>query len=203
MYVFLHGRVFVLACDPPRLLTHGACCAGGCGALYPVSHSLEGAPPRVFTLQLAWESHSEEPSAIAATMRAVGEQVRSEGRLGWRARPTRTPYMCSSAQMHHYESCSVKSVTLAPHTCLPLRQVDLRQLYEGVPPGTASRYRLRAMVCYYLRHYSAFVRLPELGERWVMFDDASTSAVGSWAEVRRRYEGGRVQPSVLFYEAAA
>ncbi|KAL4424466.1 hypothetical protein ABPG77_006404 [Micractinium sp. CCAP 211/92] len=128
---------------------------GGCGALYPVSHSLEGAPPRVFTLQLAWESHSEEPSAIAATMRAVGEQV------------------------------------------------DLRQLYEGVPPGTASRYRLRAMVCYYLRHYSAFVRLPELGERWVMFDDASTSAVGSWAEVRRRYEGGRVQPSVLFYEAAA
>lgn len=59
------------------------------------------------------------------------------------------------------------------------------------------------MVCYYLRHYSAFVRLPELGGRWVMFDDASASAVGSWAEVRLRCEGGRVQPSVLFYEAAA
>ncbi|KAL4437094.1 hypothetical protein ABPG75_004233 [Micractinium tetrahymenae] len=128
---------------------------GGCGALYPVSHSLEGGPPRVFTLQLVWESHSQEPAAIGATMRAVGEQV------------------------------------------------NLSQLYEGVPPGTASRYRLRAMVCYYLRHYSAFVRLPELGDRWVMFNDASASAAGAWAEVQRRCEGGRVQPSVLFYEAEA
>ena len=36
---------------------------------------------------------------------------------------------------------------------------------------------------------------------WVMFDDASACAVGDWADVRRRCEGGRVQPSVLFYEA--
>ena len=35
-----------------------------------------------------------------------------------------------------------------------------------------------------------------------MFDDASASAVGSWAEVRARCEAGRIQPSVLFYEAA-
>lgn len=34
-----------------------------------------------------------------------------------------------------------------------------------------------------------------------MFDDASACAVGDWADVRRRCEGGRVQPSVLFYEA--
>lgn len=35
-----------------------------------------------------------------------------------------------------------------------------------------------------------------------MFDDSSASFVGSWRDVRQRCEGGRVQPSVLFYEAA-
>ncbi|KAI7841106.1 hypothetical protein COHA_005331 [Chlorella ohadii] len=108
---------------------------GGCGAPWP----------------LVWESHNQEPSAIGATLRAVGETV------------------------------------------------DLSQLYANVPGG--ARYRLRSLACYYGRHYSAFVRLPELHDRWVMFDDASASAIGSWADVRRRCEGGRIQPSVLFYEA--
>ena len=37
-------------------------------------HALERAP-RVFTLQLAWESHNEEPANIAATLAAVSERV--------------------------------------------------------------------------------------------------------------------------------
>lgn len=45
-------------------------------------------------------------------------------------------------------------------------QVDLSQLYSSVPGG--ARYRLRSLACYYGRHYSAFVRLPELNDRWVM-----------------------------------
>ncbi len=77
-------------------------------------------------------------------------------------------------------------------------QVDLSQLYGGVPQR--SLYRLKSMVCYYGRHYSAFVHLPELG-RWVTFDDTAASSVGPFSEVRRRCEAGRVQPSVLFYEA--
>jgi hypothetical protein len=40
-----------------------------------VRQELEGEPPRVFTLQLVWESHEEEPAAIGATLRAVAEQV--------------------------------------------------------------------------------------------------------------------------------
>jgi len=40
-----------------------------------VSHSLPQGLPRVFTLQLVWESHNQEPAAIGATMRAVGEEV--------------------------------------------------------------------------------------------------------------------------------
>lgn len=45
----------------------------------------------------------------------------------------------------------------------PAKQIDLFQLYTAV--GRRAPYRLRSMVCYYGRHYSAFVRLPELGDR--------------------------------------
>ena len=41
--------------------------------------------------------------------------------------------------------------------------------------------------------------VPEAGG-WLMFDDASVSRVGAWADVRRQCEAGRIQPSVLFYE---
>ncbi len=49
--------------------------AGGCNTRNPVVHVLERAP-RVFTLQLAWESQREEAGDIAATLAAVDEQVR-------------------------------------------------------------------------------------------------------------------------------
>ena len=48
---------------------------GGCGQRGPVNHLL-GSQPRVFTLQLGWESHGEAPEAIAATLAAVDETVR-------------------------------------------------------------------------------------------------------------------------------
>ena len=48
--------------------------AGGCNVLLPVVHALVSAP-RVFTLQLAWESHQEQPHNIAATLAAVDERV--------------------------------------------------------------------------------------------------------------------------------
>jgi ubiquitin C-terminal hydrolase len=82
----------------------------------------------------------------------------------------------------------------------PFLQIDLGQLYADLMPGTL--YRLRAMVCYYGRHYSAFVHLPQLS-RWVTFDDSSAGSIGSWSDVRQRCESGRVQPSVLFYEAVS
>ena len=46
----------------------------GCGTLNPVNHFLQSAP-RVFTLQLTWESHTEQPADIAATLAAIDEQV--------------------------------------------------------------------------------------------------------------------------------
>lgn len=57
---------------------------GGCGACNPVVHVLEGAP-KVFSVQMAWESQHEEPSNIAATLAAVGEWVRRGAWAGWAA----------------------------------------------------------------------------------------------------------------------
>jgi hypothetical protein len=48
--------------------------AGGCGAWNATTHILDRAP-RVFTLQLAWESQREEGADIAATLAGVQEQV--------------------------------------------------------------------------------------------------------------------------------
>ena len=50
-------------------------CAGGCNAALPVVHALLEPAPRVFTLQLAWESQHEEPAGIAAALAAVDEWV--------------------------------------------------------------------------------------------------------------------------------
>ena len=46
---------------------------GGCGTLNPVQCFLEGMPPPMFTLQLAWESHNESTEAISEVMDAVQE----------------------------------------------------------------------------------------------------------------------------------
>ena len=53
---------------------------GGCNRRAPVTLALERAP-RVFTLQLAWESNREEPRDIRATMQQVHAEV-SEGSRG-------------------------------------------------------------------------------------------------------------------------
>ena len=74
------------------------------------------------------------------------------------------------------------------------------QVYRVDARAGTLRYRLRSMVCYYGQHYQALVLVPEAGG-WLMFDDTRVARVGGWAEVLRKCEAGRIQPSVLFYEA--
>lgn len=56
-------------------------------------HALVHAP-RVFTLQLAWQSHHEEPAAIAATLASVDERVR-----GRRPSCRAAPALCQRAAL--------------------------------------------------------------------------------------------------------
>ena len=80
-------------------------------------------------------------------------------------------------------------------------QVDVGEVYSGLPRGR-HRFALHSMVCYYGAHYEALVLVPEAGGAcWLKFDDKSVSRVGDWQAVRRKCEAGRIQPSVLFYEA--
>ena len=74
-------------------------------------------------------------------------------------------------------------------------------VYEGLDRGFYL-YRPRSMVCYYGAHYQAFVLLPNAGG-WALFDDASVTLVGdgSWRAVREKCRLGRIQPSVVFFEA--
>jgi hypothetical protein len=67
------------------------------------------------------------------------------------------------------------------------------------PPGPASTYTLRAVVCYFGHHYLAFVLSEELG-LWLCFDDADISLVGGWPDVCRAMLARRMQPSLLIYE---
>lgn len=131
---------------------------GGCDKRQPVRRVVEAPLPRIFTLQIAWQSHRETPHNIAETMGAVQEQL-------W------------------------------------LRDLfrDSEQAEAAEVAGT--RYRLASMVCYYGRHYFAFLLLPASGG-WVMMDDAASTVVGGWPQVLHRCEAGRIQPSLLFYEAA-
>ena len=46
---------------------------GGCGRLNHIQRFLEGVPPPVFTLQLAWECHAESTEAITEVLDAVQE----------------------------------------------------------------------------------------------------------------------------------
>ena len=68
----------------------------------------------------------------------------------------------------------------------------------AAPSSTA--FRLSSMVCYYGQHYMALVKDRRLGQ-WVLFDDASASAVGDWAAVVRKCAAGRILPSVLLFTA--
>ncbi|KAL4450740.1 hypothetical protein ABPG77_001096 [Micractinium sp. CCAP 211/92] len=124
---------------------------GGCNRSVPVVTWLEAAP-RVFSLQIAWQSNTESPQDIAATLAAVDERL------------------------------------------------DLSEVYRVDVRAGTHRYRLRSMVCYYGQHYQALVLVPEAGG-WLVFDDTRVALVGGWAEVLRKCEAGRIQPSVLFYEA--
>lgn len=58
------------------------------------------------------------------------------------------------------------------------------------------------MICYFGHHYQAFVLSEEL-QQWLLFDDHVIKLVGDWGQVKAAMVADRLQPSLLFYEAAA
>lgn len=60
----------------------------------------------------------------------------------------------------------------------------------------------RSVICYFGHHYQAFVLSEEL-QQWLLFDDHVIKLVGDWGQVKAAMVADRLQPSLLFYEAAA
>jgi hypothetical protein len=82
-------------------------------------------------------------------------------------------------------------------------EIDLRNLcsidMKGAKKQT-SKYRLRGMILYYGRHYTAVFYHASLG-RWLRFDDSRVDPVARhWHELTDWCVQSRFQPSVLFYE---
>ena len=148
-------------------------------------HFLEGAPPAVFTLQLVWESQREDGAVISDTMDALEETV-DLGVHSWLPESTAHP------QRHrtHLDRESDHELDLPLRTAAGLDYASKHaphhagEVFLGIGPGLHC-YRLRCMVCYYGEHYQALILLPAM-QRWVLFDDAHVSPVGSWADVRRK-----------------
>lgn len=58
-----------------------------------------------------------------------------------------------------------------------------------------------SVICYFGHHYTAFVLSEEL-QQWLLIDDTVIRVVGDWAQVKALLVAQRLQPSLLFYEAA-
>lgn len=85
-----------------------------------------------------------------------------------------------------------------------MQELDLAQAYPTGRQVAPQRYRLRAIACFYMHHFTAFARAGG-GATWRYADDAQVSTVGkagTWGEVLEQCEKGGLQPSLLFYERA-
>jgi len=83
-------------------------------------------------------------------------------------------------------------------------QLDMSEVFDLKHKDESTRrkhlYRLRGMICYYGKHYTAFFHNFST-RKWYVFDDTNVKAVGSdWSLVQQRCLRGRLHPSVLFYE---
>lgn len=194
---------------------------GGCGRMHPMQLLLQGAQPRCFALQLVWETGQESAQDIRDTL----DIVREVGHPGRPVNPNTHPMATTQASCLHrshklkwigHVCCMcAASAASAPcqnqvllrvareqgvdiTSCVQVQELDLGQVYVGADEGEQC-LRPRSMVCYYGLHYHAFVRVDG---QWLSFDDATSSVVGAWADVVRKCELGKIQPSVLFFEAA-
>lgn len=77
--------------------------------------------------------------------------------------------------------------------------VDINRLYAGGVVTSNTTYQLSSAVAYYGQHYMAFVKNSKAG-KWLLFDDAKVSEVGTWQDVIKKCISGKIQPSVLFYQ---
>lgn len=87
-----------------------------------------------------------------------------------------------------------------PPPSLPLAQVDLACVYEGLLPGQHV-YRLRALVGSSAAQHVAVVR--RWDRSWAVLGGGRSGTLGSWGDARVECIAGRVAPRLLFFDKVA
>ena len=82
-------------------------------------------------------------------------------------------------------------------------ELDIGKVFDEDPASSAEkgkRYKLRGIICYYLKHYAAYFYNDKEGV-WFSFDDVSVQEVGSsWRDVMKKCRMGHQKPVLVFYE---
>lgn len=84
-------------------------------------------------------------------------------------------------------------------------QIDLGNIFHldskySTKFGSSCLYRLRGMICYYGKHYTAYFYSVK-NQQWFVFDDSTVKPIGvDWPTIRSKCLKGHLQPSMLFYE---
>ncbi len=82
------------------------------------------------------------------------------------------------------------------------QEVDVANIFDQATAfvDRGKRYRLRGVICYYLKHYAAYFFNDKEGV-WFSFDDVSVHEVGpTWKDVMRKCRMGHQKPVLLFFE---
>ena len=82
--------------------------AGGCGVRNRVQHCLVSQPPKVFTMQLAWQTDNESKQDIKAAMLGIRE-VQCSKQL---ALPCQLSHVLGHAWLHALQSCCACIIVL-------------------------------------------------------------------------------------------
>ncbi len=82
--------------------------AGGCGVRNRVQHCLVSQPPKVFTMQLAWQTDNESKQHIKAAMLGIRE-VQSSKQL---ALPYQLSRVLGHAWLHALQTCYAYIIVL-------------------------------------------------------------------------------------------
>jgi hypothetical protein len=78
-------------------------------------------------------------------------------------------------------------------------EIDLAKVFfdDG---SRGKRYKIRGLICYYLKHYAAYF-FSDKENAWISFDDVSVQEVGpTWKDVMRKSRMGHQKPVLIFFE---
>ena len=80
--------------------------------------------------------------------------------------------------------------------------LNLADVYQRLPAGSNTRYKLRSVMYYTGKHYGAFADCETAagGERWILFDDNHVKEVGRWEAVVLMCTRGKKQICTLLYQ---